>query len=86
MPAKPAYQRVIEDIRARITAGEWPPGHKLDPPDDLAAAYAAAWGIGVSPQTVRRATDTLQQLGVLYGRQGVGVFVAESHGLGGSTA
>ena len=76
MPAMPAYQRVIEDIKSKIASGEWPPDHKLDPPPVLAAAYSAAWGQDVSAGTVRRATDTLQALGVLYGRQGVGVFVA----------
>lgn len=77
MPAMPAYQRVIEDIKAKIASGEWPPRHKLDPPERLAETYAAAWGIPVSAQTVRRGTDTLQQLGLLFGRQGVGVFVAD---------
>lgn len=76
MPAMPAYRRVIEDIQAKTASGEWPPGYKLDPPSDLAAAYSAAWGQDVSAGTVRRATDTLQALGLLYGRQGVGVFVA----------
>lgn len=77
MPAMPAYQRVIEDIKAKIASGEWPPDHKLDPPPALAASYSTAWGQEVSAGTVRRATDTLQALGVLYGRQGVGVFVAD---------
>lgn len=77
VPAMPAYQRVIEDIKAKIASGEWPPGHKLDPPERLAEGYAAAWGISVSAQTVRRGTDTLQALQVLTSRQGVGVFVAQ---------
>lgn len=75
MPAMPAYQRIEEDIKAKIASGEWPPGHKLAPPADLAAAYSAEWGEDVSAGTVRRATDRLQTLEVLYGRQGVGVFV-----------
>jgi GntR family transcriptional regulator len=77
MPAMPAYQRVIEDIKTKISSGEWPPDHKLDPPDVLAAAYTTAWRVNVSAGTVRRATDTLQALQLLYGRQGVGVFVAD---------
>jgi GntR family transcriptional regulator len=76
MPAMPAYQRVIEDIKSKISSGEWPPGHPLPTPGLLAAAYAAEWGIGVSGPTVRRATDTLQTLGWLVGRQGVAVAVA----------
>ncbi len=75
MPVMPTYQRIIEDIEAKIASGEWPPGFRLPPPKELAAQYAARWRIEVSPQTVRRSTDTLQIRGVLAGRQGVAVFV-----------
>ncbi len=79
VPVVPTYQRIIEDILARIASGEWKPGDKLPPPRELADMYERLWvnrGIEVSPQTVRRSTDTLQIRGVLIGRQGVGVFVA----------
>jgi GntR family transcriptional regulator len=80
VPVTPVYQRIVEDILARIASGEWPPGHKLPPPAALADMYEQIWAderIEVSPQTVRRSTDTLQIRGVLVGRQGVGVFVAQ---------
>lgn len=87
MPVMPTYQRIAEDILARIAAakpgGDWSPGYKLPPPVALAEMYESLWadeGIEVSPQTVRRSTDTLQIRGVLIGRQGVGVFVAKSAG------
>lgn len=78
MPAMPAYQRVIEDIKIKISSGQWRPGYELPTPGQLAATYAAAWGISVSGPTVRRATDSLQLLGWLVGRQGVSVAVAQN--------
>lgn len=76
---KPDYQRIIDYVMAKIHGGEWPPGHRLPPPAELATVIVPA----TSPQTVRRATDTLQDRGVLVGRQGKGVFVAESPPIGG---
>lgn len=70
---KPDYQRIIDYIVARIESGEWRPGDKVPPPAELATVIDPP----TSPQTVRRATDTLQVQGVLFGRQGKGVFVAD---------
>jgi GntR family transcriptional regulator len=70
---KPDYQLIIDYIQARIAAGDWPPGHKLPTPPELATVIDPP----TSPATVRRATDTLQDRGVLVGRQGKGVYVAE---------
>lgn len=69
---KPDYQLIIDYIQARIAAGDWPPGHKLPTPDELKVVIDPP----TSSATVRRATDTLQDRGVLVGRQGKGVFVA----------
>jgi GntR family transcriptional regulator len=69
---KPDYQLIIDYIQARIAAGAWPPGHKLPTPAELATVIDPP----TSPATVRRATDTLQDRGVLVGRQGKGVYVA----------
>jgi DNA-binding GntR family transcriptional regulator len=68
---RPDYQRVIDYVTERITSGEWPGGFKVPPPDELATAVDPP----TSAATVRRATDTLKDRGVLYGRQGKGVFV-----------
>lgn len=70
MPVRYDYRAIMDDIQGRITRGEWPPGFRLPTPRDLAIHY------GVSPGTVRRATDALKIMGVLEGHQGVGVFVA----------
>lgn len=71
MPVRYDYRAIMDDIRRKVAQGVWPPGFKLPPPRELAEQY------GVSAATVRRATDSLQLLGVLEGHQGVGVFVAE---------
>jgi DNA-binding GntR family transcriptional regulator len=68
---KPDYQRVIDYITEKISSGEWPGDFRIPPPDDLAVAINPP----TSAATVRRATDTLRDRGVLYGRQGKGVFV-----------
>lgn len=73
-PYKPDYQLIIEYIEERIARGEWPPRYKLPPPVELATVIDPP----TSPATVRRATDTLQDRGVLVGRQGKGVYVADS--------
>lgn len=71
-PYKPDYQLIIDYIEERIAAGDWPPGFKLPLPAELATVIDPP----TSPYTVRRATDTLQDRGVLVGRQGKGVYVA----------
>jgi GntR family transcriptional regulator len=70
---KPDYQRVIDYVAAKIASGEWPKDHKVPPPDELANTLSPP----TSAATVRRATDTLKDRGVLYGRQGKGIYVAD---------
>ena len=74
--APPYYRRIMDDIRARIASGEWPPGYKLPTTELLALEYKARFGAS-SMSTVRTAIGYLIEAGVLNGHQGVGVFVAE---------
>lgn len=76
MPAEPLYVLVIEDIIAKIRAGEWPVGHVVPPPAVLAEMYSEALGESVSPGTIRRSLERLQDRGILVGRQGRDVRVA----------
>jgi hypothetical protein len=71
VPVRYDYRAIMEDIQDKVARGEWPAGFKLPTPRELAVQY------GVSPATIRKATDNLQLLGVLEGHQGVGVFVAD---------
>jgi DNA-binding GntR family transcriptional regulator len=71
VPVRYDYRAIMEDIQGKIARREWPAGFKLPPPRELAVQY------GVSPATIRKATDSLQLLGFLEGHQGVGVFVVD---------
>ena len=67
----PGYQRVIDAIHADIEAGRLVPGDQLP----TAAVLAKQHEVGIT--TVRYAINILIVLGVLRGRQGVGVFIEE---------
>lgn len=73
---RPMYQQIMEQIKWRITAGEWEPGFKLPSIRELAVSTL------VSVITVKRAYQELESEGVIFTRQGKGSFVAEVDGLG----
>lgn len=66
------YQQVIDQITAKIVAGDWPAGTALPSIRDLASANQ------VSVITVKRAYQELERSGVIVTRQGKGSLVAES--------
>ncbi len=65
------WRTIRTDLRRKIEAGIYPPGSKLPSTRELADEYET------SPVTVRRAVDSMIELGELIGRQGIGVFVSE---------
>jgi GntR family transcriptional regulator len=65
-----AYQRVADDIAARITSGELAAGARLLPERDLAGYYSVSYG------TVRRAMQVLRDRGLITTIHGRGTFVA----------
>src|SRR5574343_1417339 len=67
----PFFRRLLQEIREKIAAGEWPPGHKIPSTADLADQF------GYSRGTVRAAVDRLKERGELEGQPGVGGFVPE---------
>lgn len=75
----PLYRQIMNDIKRKISDGEWPPGHEIPSTRELAEHYGAALGLGrpVSPGTVRAAVDRLVEAEWLRGHQGLGVFVNE---------
>ena len=75
--ARPMYQQVMEQIRARIAAGDWPSGKELPSIRALAAA------LNVSVITIKRAYLDLESAGVIITRHGKGSFVADVNGLAG---
>ena len=71
---RPAYQQVAEDLRKRITSGEFPVGSAIPSTSKLASAYA------VSITVVRAAVTQLRADGLLIGQPGKGVFVRATPG------
>jgi len=71
----PMYQQIVDQITAKVIAGDWPAGQPLPSIRELASASR------VSVITVKRAYAELGQAGVIVTRHGMGSFVAESPGL-----
>ncbi|TBU80794.1 GntR family transcriptional regulator [Pseudomonas daroniae] len=65
----PLYQRLREEMLAKIAAGEWSPGEPIPTEAELTRLYGVAIG------TVRKAVDTLVSEGLLLRSQGRGTFV-----------
>lgn len=66
------YQQVIDQIVAKVLAGDWPPGTALPSIRELASESS------ISVITVKRAYQELERDGVIVTRQGKGSFVSES--------
>jgi GntR family transcriptional regulator len=64
------YRSVAQALRERSASGRYRPGQRIATVEELADEF------GVSSITVRRAVRDLTLEGVLIGRQGLGVFVA----------
>jgi DNA-binding GntR family transcriptional regulator len=71
MPYRHAYQRIVDDIVARIDSGELAPGAKLPSSRELQEQY------DTSHMTVRTAITILRDRGLVESVSGVGVFVTE---------
>ncbi len=68
----PMYVQIVEQVVAKVMAGEWRAGDLLPSIRELAA------GSRVSVITVKRAYLELERAGVIVTRQGKGSFVAET--------
>jgi GntR family transcriptional regulator len=71
------YLQIMEQIRARIAAGDWSAGKELPSIRALASA------LNVSVITIKRAYLDLENEGVIVTRHGKGSFVADVNGLAG---
>ncbi len=65
------YLEVVEQLRRQIASGQYPVGSTIPSMTTLMKEF------NVSQITIRRALQTLTFEGLLYGRQGLGVFVAD---------
>ncbi|MGW0943792.1 GntR family transcriptional regulator [Streptomyces sp. NPDC002623] len=66
------YEEIAESLRARIAAGEFPPGETLPSGRDLAEQWS------VSRATTVKAMDVLRNDGVVVAKQGTGFVVSET--------
>jgi len=73
--ARPMYQQIVDQVTAKVMAGDWRPGQPLPSIRELAAVSR------VSVITVRRAYEELERAGVIATRQGKGSVVAERRDL-----
>lgn len=73
--ARPMYLQIMEQIRQRIAAGDWPAGKELP------SIRALAAGLAISVITVKRAYLDLESEGVIVTRHGKGSFVADADGV-----
>lgn len=72
MPIPPTMDELLEDLLRKIKDGTYPPGSQLPSGRVLADQY------DTSQSTISRAVARLREQGVLVGRPGRGVFVAET--------
>jgi GntR family transcriptional regulator len=68
------YRRIADEIAGKIRSGELKANDKLPSTAELAEKHH------VSLATVNRAFGLLHDRGLVYGKQGKGVFVAETSG------
>lgn len=68
---RPAYRQIIDQIKRRVSSGEWRPD------DELPSIRSLATELRVSVITVRRAYLELEREGVVRTEQGRGSFVAD---------
>lgn len=69
------YQQIVDQVAAKVAAGDWPAGHALPSIRELASASQ------VSVITVKRAYLELERAGVIVTRHGKGSFVAATQDL-----
>lgn len=70
--SKPMYAQIVEQVIAKVMAGEWRAGDALPSIRELASVSQ------ISVITVKRAYLELERAGVIVTRQGKGSFVADT--------
>ncbi len=65
----PIYKQVVAEIQAAIASGIYQPGEAIPSARDLSLT------LNVNPNTIQRAFDELDALGVIETRRGLGKFV-----------
>ena len=68
--SKALYQRIRGDLEARITSGDWPPGHRVPFEHELMETYSC------SRMTVNKVISALAEAGLVVRRRRAGSFVS----------
>ena len=68
---RPKHERIAAEIRARIMAGDLPPGEQLPSTPNLVSQYGAA------NATIQRALAALKEEGFLVRQAGKGVYMRD---------
>ncbi|MGI6279368.1 MAG: GntR family transcriptional regulator [Acutalibacteraceae bacterium] len=68
---KPIFQQLIDIITMRIISGRYKPGDRLDSVRDLAVEA------GVNPNTMQRALNEIESIGLIYVKRGDGRYITE---------
>ncbi len=63
------YLQIVDVICERILQGKWQPGEKLVSIRELAIE------LQVTPNTIQRSYDRLQEMGIIATQRGIGLFV-----------
>ncbi|MCI9609201.1 MAG: GntR family transcriptional regulator [Oscillibacter sp.] len=69
----PIYTQLIQQVKAGIVTGAFPPGEQLPSVRDLATEA------GVNPNTMQRALAELERDGLVYSQRTAGRFVTEDN-------
>ena len=69
----PIYTQLIQQVKAGIVTGAFPPGERLPSVRDLATEA------GVNPNTMQRALAELERDGLVYSQRTAGRFVTEDN-------
>jgi GntR family transcriptional regulator len=69
--SRPPYRQAADDLRSRISSGEFAPGNKLPSIRQLSEEYE------ISPQTVQNALRELRQAGLVVAQQGRAFYVRD---------
>ena len=69
------YLQIMEQIKSKVSVGDWPQGQKLPSIRELAVATK------VSVITVKRAYQELEREGIIVTQHGKGSFIAEASNL-----
>ena len=69
---RPIYEQIVEKFRHLILSGALPPGSRMPSVRQL------AMDLSINPNTIQRAYNQLEQVGLIYPVKGKGNFIADS--------